>query len=288
MDKIFILIPIKDDWGALNILLSKISKYLIFSKKINILILDDCSKKIDINHNLIKKFENITVVSLKKNHGSQRCIAIGIDFLIKKYLRFKLIIMDGDGEDNPFLIKNMLQLSKIYPEEAILIYRTSRKENLVLKLLYELYIILNFILTFKLIRFGNFSLINRYHAEKMCKNNYLWFAYPPAIFKSSIKFKKIFASKEKRYLGDSKMNYYKLFQHWLRILLPFKKRVFFIALFYLFIFIFIQEKINLISFFFIVTYFFLVALTLSLDKKIRASKPKKLKDTIKRVKILKY
>jgi len=288
MDKIFILTPIKDDWEALNILLSRISKYLNFSKKINILILDDCSKKIDINHNLIKKFENITVVSLKKNYGSQRCIAIGIDFLIKKYLRFKLIIMDGDGEDNPSLIKNMLKLSKIYPEKAILIYRTTRKENLVLKLLYELYIILNFILTLKLIRFGNFSLINRYHAEKMCKNNYLWFAYPPAIFKNSIKIQKIFAPKEKRYLGDSKMNYYKLFQHWLRILLPFKKRVFFITLFYLFIFMFIQEKINLISFFFIIAYFFLVALTLLLDKRIRASKPKKLKDTIKRVKILKY
>ena len=62
-----------------------------------------------------KKFKNgkvdkLTIISLLKNVGSQRALAIGIQHIKKIYKKKKTIIIDSDGQDNPVGIENCLML----------------------------------------------------------------------------------------------------------------------------------------------------------------------------------
>ena len=113
MQNNIVLIPIYNDWNSLNILLKKIIDFKIFKKKTTIIIVNDFSKeKIRIKKFLFNKILNIKIINLKKNIGSQRCIAVGLSYIQRNYLNSNVIIMDGDGEDNPLLIKKLLNFSR--------------------------------------------------------------------------------------------------------------------------------------------------------------------------------
>ena len=139
MQNNIILIPIYNDWNSLNILLKKIIDLKIFIKKTKVIIVNDFSKeKIYIKKFLLRKKLNIKVINLKKNIGSQRCIAVGLSYIKKNYLNSNIIIMDGDGEDNPALIKKLLNFSKIKKNKVTVVNRTIRTENFFIKMLYEI------------------------------------------------------------------------------------------------------------------------------------------------------
>ena len=72
------------------------------SKYSHILIINDnSSEKINVENNLVKNFKSFKVISLKKNLGSQRCIAVGLKYLQKENKYYIITILDSDGEDDP-------------------------------------------------------------------------------------------------------------------------------------------------------------------------------------------
>lgn len=228
MQNNIILIPIYNDWNSLNILLKKIIDLKIFIKKTKVIIVNDFSKeKIYIKKFLLRKKLNIKVINLKKNIGSQRCIAVGLTYIKKNYLSSNIIIMDGDGEDNPLLIKKLLNFSIKKENKIIVVNRTIRTENILIKILYEINFINFFLLTHKFIRFGNFSLLKSTALNKIKNSKDLWLAYPSTIIKNFTNIKMIFAKKEMRYAGQSKMSYFNLFTHVIRILSVLRKKNFF-------------------------------------------------------------
>ena len=233
MQNNIILIPIYNDWNSLNILLKKIIDLKILKKKIEIIIVNDFSKqKIYIKSFLFKKKLNIKVINLKKNIGSQRCIAVGLNYIERNYFNSNIIIMDGDGEDNPELIKKLLNFSK-KNYKAIVVNRTIRTENLFIKILYEINFINFLLLTHKFIRFGNFSLLKSNIINKIKNSNDLWLAYPSTIIKNIKNIGMVFAKKEMRYAGKSKMSYLNLFTHVIRILCVLRMKIFFNSILYL-------------------------------------------------------
>lgn len=237
--KIVILTPVYNDWNNLGKLLKKINK--VFEVSINntfdLVIVNDCSKE-NYNHKKykLKMINKIILINLEKNVGSQRAIAIGLKYLKKNYKKnFKTIIIDSDGQDNPKIISKILSLNEKNPKCSIAINRGQRREPIWFKLFYEAYCILVKLFCFKKIRFGNYSLVDISDLKKITEKKELWSAFPPTLSKNSNRLLHLSADREKRYGGDSKMNFYGLLYHALRVFSALKLNVLFSSFFYIFL-----------------------------------------------------
>lgn len=257
MKKLLILLPCYNDWNNLNILIPKINivfKKLLYDYKI-IIINDASTNKVDLNFSKFETGKNY-ILNLKKNVGSQIAIFLALIYLSKNNILSDVIILDSDGEDNPCFIKKILIYSKKNRNSIIKINRTFRSENLIFKIFYEIYLIATFIITFKYIRFGNFSFIpNKYiKIIPKYKKDFLY-AYSSSILKNFSNIKTLFTKRDKRFLGRSKMSLFSLFFHALRVITVFRYRIilifilYFIIIYYLYSFSFHLFIFLLITFF---------------------------------------
>ena len=113
--KHIILVPVYNDWKSLNKLLTQLNK--VFKNYNNLknevlIVNDNSTDRVDIKKNNLSYIKKITVITLNKNLGSQKAIAIGLFYLRKKEKDNFVTIMDGDGEDDPIQIDGMLKEAK--------------------------------------------------------------------------------------------------------------------------------------------------------------------------------
>ena len=156
--KIVILTPVYNDWKNLTKLLARIN--IIFKNKIkmnfDLVIVNDCSTE-TFNYKKLK-FKNInkiTLISLFKNVGGQRALAIGIKYINKIYKKnYRTIIIDSDGQDNPQGILKMFNIVNKKPNFSVVVNRGQRKEPLWFKVFYEFYNIVRKSLSEKLFPMG--------------------------------------------------------------------------------------------------------------------------------------
>ena len=217
-----IILPTYNDWKSLSILLDQIEKNLSNTKNIyKVLIIDDnSSEKNSYKLNKNKFFREMEIISLKKNVGSQKAIATGLKFInkFKNKNEDKFIIMDSDGEDDPKKINEIVELiDKNKNIEIITMNRTLRKESFFFSILYEIHLLITFFITFKYIRFGNFSFLNKKVIDIITKKNELWLAYSATLNKYFNSKASISAPRKKRISGKSKMSYLSLIMHSLNI-----------------------------------------------------------------------
>ncbi len=72
---IIILIPVYNDWASLNKLLKLIDITIATKIFTKVLIIDDCSTiKFNLKKEKLKKINNIEILKLNKNLGSQKAI----------------------------------------------------------------------------------------------------------------------------------------------------------------------------------------------------------------------
>ena len=257
MKNFTIAIPVFNDWDNLNRLLKKIN--LIAKKnsfEFNILIINDFStikQKINFKKNIyIKKLD---VLNLDKNLGSQRAIAVALNYLLKQKKKIKndIVIMDADGQDDPNVIKNLIYTFKKNYPDIVVVERTNRNEQFWFKFLYSFHKIILFIFTGNYIKFGNFSLISFRKIKNIINSSDLWAAYPAAIVNNLNNIKKIQSERKKRYSGNSKVNLNKLFNHSSRVFSVFKNKIVVISIVYCYVLYFILGYDNLIFYFFTIS-----------------------------------
>ena len=164
------LTPVYNDWESLNELVDEIRGVFseLADKKFKILAIDDGST--EQNKYSFNKSE-VEIISLKKNIGHQRAIAIGIQYVYNKYLNNQLsekkltahhlVVLDSDGEDSPSDILSMVDAAD---QQVVFAQRTKRSETLSFKLGYWFYKKIFRLLTGKSISFGNFSAIPEINA----------------------------------------------------------------------------------------------------------------------------
>ena len=248
-----IIIPIFNDWVSLSKLLININNKLKIKKKIEILIIDDCSTKKHFikNLNKLRKIYSIKILRLKENLGSQKAIYFGLKFLQKEKNNFFVTIMDGDGEDNPSHIKKMLKISETYDNRVVVSSRKDRRENFLIKYLYKIHLFLTLILTFKWIDFGNFSTFHSSNIKKILSNKAVSNAYSAGILKNS-RIIKTYSIRSKRYYETSKVSFLFLIRHSFKIIGVFYIKALFLSILYLLInFIFLRDSI----YFFLILFF---------------------------------
>ena len=244
--KFIILTPVYNDWKNLNNLLSKINKLFInkVKQKFDLIIVDDSSEeKIIFRKQSFQSIKNLRILKNYDNLGSQRSIAIGLRYIKKMYRNnYQLIVIDSDGQDNP---DGILKLIKKFNKtnSCVVAKRGQRRESLWFKICYEIYCLLIYILSFKKIRFGNFSILRFEDVNNILRDNNLWGAFPPTLSLNLKKISFITIDREKRYSGNSKMNFFGLFYHAMRVFSVLRFKVLFVSFFYFIIlFLIIPQK----------------------------------------------
>jgi hypothetical protein len=219
-----ILIPVFNDWESLLSLLNNIHTLKINNiAHIKVLIVDDCSTEILNKKIEFDSFKNIEIIKNSKNIGHGKSIAHGINYIRKKNDFDYLIVMDGDGEDRPEEVKELILKSIDLPSLTITANRIKRSESAFFKLSYHLHKILTLVLTGYSIKFGNFMCIPRQDLNLIVSNKNLSVSFSGTIAKF-IKNKTFIPSmRGVRYYGPTKMSFLKLIRHSLLIMSTFRK-----------------------------------------------------------------
>jgi len=227
MSKYVILIPSFNDWECLNLLIPKIDQVLKnTNENVDVLIVNDGSTK--KNNLVFKKMSNlkkIEVLNLRKNVKAQIAIATGLNFLKKEKFQGGIIVMDADGQDDPEYLIDIFKESKKNPERTITINRTKRDDELPFKILYQMYLFLSFLLTFKYLKFGVYSYLHSSSLDKILSTNDIHLAYAASLAKHFKNKNVIFAPRKKRILGESQNNYKSLTHYALKIISVFRNQV---------------------------------------------------------------
>ena len=117
--------------------------------------------------------------------------------------------------------------------------RFKRSEGLVFKILYEIHKLLTLIFTGKLIKFGNFTSLPKYHVEQLIQKPYLWNSYSSSVLRAINNRTFIPSIRGTRYVLPSKMNFTALVFHSLAIISVFRNIVIIRSIAYLLIYLFL-------------------------------------------------
>ena len=114
-----------------------------------LLLMMDQQKKNNLVFKKIAHIKKIEVLNLKNNVKAQIATATGLNFLRKEKFQGGIIVMDADGQDDPEDLVDIIRESKKNPAKTITIHRSKREDEIPFKILYQAYLFLAFLLTFK-------------------------------------------------------------------------------------------------------------------------------------------
>ena len=227
MTKIYILIPIYNDWESVSKLIKEINFCIKdLEAEFSIIVINDASNnQQDINLENTGSLKNIKIINMKENRGHARCIAAGLKYIHEKQDYDYIIPMDGDGEDRPEEIIEFANQIKKFTNKPIVGKRVKRKEKLVFKICYELHKLITFTFTGKSIKFGNFTCLPKSTVEKMINEKATWNSFSGSLIKLEKDLIEIPSTRGVRYFGPSKMSFFNLIKHSLSIISVFRRTV---------------------------------------------------------------
>ena len=104
-DSIAVLIPIFNDWAAVQELLPRLNAAIEKEHwQVTVILVDDASStSADLTEVIegLSAIQQVILVSLRRNLGHQRAIAVGLTLSHVRFPHDTLVVMDGDGQDRP-------------------------------------------------------------------------------------------------------------------------------------------------------------------------------------------
>jgi len=218
-----VLIPIFNDWEAVARLLGMLDPALADSgHSVEAYLIDDGSVEVPPEKPGpagLTAISAVRVLRLRRNLGHQRAIAIGLMYLLEKTAFEYVVVMDGDGEDDPADVPRLLaRARKEEGRSVVFAERTRRSESVAFQVLYHLYRWLHLVLTGLRVRVGNFSVVPRPCLERLGVVSEIWSHYAAAVFKARIPNVSIPTVRARRLGGQSKMRFVGLVTHGLTAL----------------------------------------------------------------------
>ena len=248
--KIKILIPVYNDWQSLNKLLENINNIVSNNEnQFSVIIVNDASTeniiKIDTN---FENLNSIKIINMKENKGHARCNAAGLKYIYEKEEFDYVIPMDGDGEDRPEEILELVDNLKYNPDKPIVGERTKRSEGFFFRFCYLIHKLTTHTFTGENIKFGNYTCLPKLIIEKMISDKATWSSFSGSLAKVAKERATISSERGKRYFGPSKMSFKNLILHSLSIISVFKIGVIIRSIIFLLIYFFlIHQKISFIT-----------------------------------------
>lgn len=166
------------------------------------------------------------VLTLRRNVGHQRAIAIGLGYaaeFVQPHQR--VVVMDSDGEDLPASIPSLL--SKLEPDhiDVVVAQRRSRVESFRFKAFYWVYKRLFGLLTGRHISFGNFMALKPKAVKRLVAMQELPIHVAGTVLASKLRTAVCALDRGPRYAGQSKMNFVGLALHGFKGLMVFAEDV---------------------------------------------------------------
>ena len=128
---LLILIPIYNDWEAVGLLLPSLDRVLAGAGLIaDVLLVDDGSTVRPPAHwhaHAWRGLGRIEVLTLRRNVGHQRAIAIALAFVEQHLSPDVLVVMDGDGEDAPEDIPRLLACLDNHHKNTVVFAERTRR-----------------------------------------------------------------------------------------------------------------------------------------------------------------
>ena len=247
--KIKILIPVYNDWQSVAKLLENInSEVSRLSHEFSVIIVNDASteNRPEISSNL-ERLRSIQIINMNKNLGHARCNATGLKYILEKEEFDYVIPMDGDGEDRPEEIKQILDNLSYNPDKPIVGERIKRSEGIFFKFCYFAHKLILFTFTGESIKYGNYTCLPKSVVEKMVNEKATWSSFSGALAKVSKDRAGVPSERGNRYFGPSKMSFKNLIVHSLSIISVFKINVLIRSILFLLVYMFlIHQKISII------------------------------------------
>jgi polyisoprenyl-phosphate glycosyltransferase len=207
-----IIVPVQNDESSLITLIRELAGGLA-DRALSLLVVDDGSiPPIDVVDVCVIDGR---VITLSRNLGQQKAIAIGLAYAVANNLADVFVVMDADGEDRPGDVSRLLAAlesgTESGPEFSVVVARRmKRSERLAFRAFYQLYRLLFFLLTGHRISFGNFSAIPIAAARRLVAMNELWVSFPATLIRSRLPIIELPTERGNRYQDQSRMNFVSL------------------------------------------------------------------------------
>jgi hypothetical protein len=214
-----VLIPLFNDWGSLTLLLRRLDGVLVDSGRVGVgvLVVDDGSTQPpprEVEGPAYRALGPVEVLSLRRNLGHQRAIAVGLAYASERGTCDYLVVMDGDGEDDPADVPRLLVAAAESPHRPIVFAeRTRRSESIRFRVFYAIYRLIHSLLTGRGVKVGNFSVIPRRRLDSLAVVSELWSHYAAAAIRSRQPVRRIPTQRARRLAGRSSMNFVNLVTH---------------------------------------------------------------------------
>ena len=242
--KIKILIPVYNDWQSVFKLLENINSEISgLEHEFSAIIVNDASteSRPEINLNL-NNLNSIKIINMKENQGHARCNAAGLKHIFENEEFDYVIPMDGDGEDRPEEIKQLIDNLNYHPDKPIVGERIKRSEGIFFKFCYFAHKIITSTFTGQSIKYGNYTCLPKSIVEKMINEKATWSSFSGALAKITKDRATIPSERGSRYFGPSKMSFKNLLIHSLSIVGVFKINVLIRSILFLLVYIFLIHQ----------------------------------------------
>ena len=237
--KIKILIPVYNDWQSVFKLLENINSEISgLEHEFSAIIVNDASteSRPEINLNL-NNLNSIKIINIKENQGHARCNATGLKHIFENEEFDYVIPMDGDGEDRPEEIKQLIDNLNYHPDKPIVGERIKRSEGIFFKFCYFAHKIITSTFTGQSIKYGNYTCLPKSIVEKMINEKATWSSFSGALAKITKDRAIISSERGTRYFGPSKMSFKNLIIHSLSIISVFRTNVLIRSILFLLVYI---------------------------------------------------
>lgn len=220
---ILVLVPVFNDWESVGLLLPRLDEALATVRRpARVLLVNDGSTDeppADLLSTRWPHLDGLHLLELCRNLGHQRALCIAMAWLHDHFDFQALVVMDGDGEDNPADVPRLVETYFRENGKALVFAeRTRRSESRLFKVFYQLYKMLHVLLTGRHVKVGNFSAISPRALDALVVTPELWNHYAAATVKTRLPLVTVPSPRNPRYQGASRMNFAALAVHGLAAL----------------------------------------------------------------------
>lgn len=227
--RVVVLLPVYNDWHAGLHVAAKVDEILTADTAARTIVLVDDGSSQALSAALGDTSEETTTVhilKLRRNLGHQRAIGVALAWVGANMPCDAVVIMDGDGEDEPADVPRLLKhWADVGRSTIVFAERTRRSEGIVFRISYLAFRIVHRVLTGLPVRVGNFSVVPYERVHALVTLPDLWSHYAAAVFISRLPFTSIPTIRGKRIAGRSTMNFASLVSHGLSAIAVFSEVV---------------------------------------------------------------
>jgi polyisoprenyl-phosphate glycosyltransferase len=177
----------------------------------------------------IASLADVQVLTTPFNLGHQRAIVFGLRRTEPEIRTEDIVVtMDGDGEDRPEDLPQLLAALLAPPastRRVVLASRTTRTVTLAFRTLYLFFTVLFRALTGLVIRTGNYAAYRGWVVNQVLFHPHFDLCYSASLISLNLDVHFVPCPRGTRYAGHSRMSYLKLIRHGISMLMPFLDRI---------------------------------------------------------------